>query len=70
MNFHSVTRLSRTNKQKKETLLDHEIIFCNQITEDKKIVKRTGIYPLHVNHIYKEAVDISHQQSLNVWNSI
>lgn len=58
MNLHPVTCLSTLNKQEKELLLDHEIIFCKQVAKEKEILKRAGINPRKVNKIYKEAADI------------
>lgn len=58
MNLHPVTCLSALNAQEKQLLLNHEVIFCKQVAEDKGILNRAGINPRNVNKIYKEAAEI------------
>ena len=57
-NLHPVTCLSSLNNNEKDLLLEHKLIFCKQICDDKSILKKAGINPRHVNKIAKEAAEI------------
>ncbi len=58
MNLHPITCLSSLNKQEKSQLLEKEIIFCRQISEDKSLLQKSGINQRKINSIHKEAVEI------------
>lgn len=58
VNLHPVTCLSFLSKAEKQQLLEKNVIFAIQISEDKNILKRLGIASRKANRIYKEAVDI------------
>ena len=61
-NLHPVTCLSSLEKNEKVILLEHNVIFCKQICEDKQVLKSAGINPRHVNKIAKEAAEICNHQ--------
>lgn len=63
MNLHPVTCLSTLNEKEKKQLLNHEIIFCKQVAENKEILKRAGVNLRNVNKIYKEASEICNNNS-------
>jgi hypothetical protein len=58
LNLHPVTCLSNLDQAEKKLLLEHDIIFCRQICEDKSVLQSSGINPRHVNKIAKEAHEI------------
>ena len=58
LNLHPVTCLSTLSDPEKKLLLEHDVIFCRQICEDKDLIKAAGINPRRINKIAKEAVEI------------
>jgi Holliday junction resolvase-like predicted endonuclease len=62
LNLHPVTCLSSLSDEEKKLLLDHNVIFCKQIYEDKNVLKAAGINPRNVNSIAKEATEICNHQ--------
>lgn len=58
LNLHPITCLSTLESDEKKQLLEHNIIFCKQIYENKEILKSAGVNPRHINKIFKEAVEI------------
>jgi hypothetical protein len=62
LNLHPVTCLSTLSDEEKKLLLDHNIIFCKQIHDDKEVLKAAGINPRNVNSIAKEATEICNHQ--------
>jgi len=60
--LHPVTCLSSLEQSEKRQLLEHNIIFCKQICENKGILNSAGINPRHINKIFKETVEICNHQ--------
>jgi len=63
LNLHPVTCLSTLSDPEKKLLLEHEVIFCRQIYEQKELLKAAGINPRRVNKIAKEAIEICNHRS-------
>ena len=58
LNLYPVTCLSSLTKEEKNQLLEKDIIFCRQISEDKKDLEAAGINPRQIGRIAKEAEEI------------
>lgn len=58
LNLYPVTCLSSLTKEEKNQLLSHDIIFCSQICDDKKLLEPAGINPRQINRIAKEAEEV------------
>lgn len=58
LNLYPATCLSSLTKEEKIQLLSHDIIFCRQITEDKKRLEEAGINQRQISRIAKEAEEI------------
>jgi Holliday junction resolvase-like predicted endonuclease len=58
LNLYPVTCLSSLTREEKNRLLSHDIIFCRQICDDKKLLETAGINPRQINRIAREAEEI------------
>lgn len=58
LSLQPVTCLSSLTNKEKNQLLSHNLIFCSQICEDKKLLEEAGINPRQINRITREAKEI------------
>jgi hypothetical protein len=57
-NLYPVTCLSSLTGGEKNQLIENDIVFCNQVAENKDRLESVGINPRQVNRIAKEAREI------------
>ena len=55
VNLHPVTCLSTLNSDEKKKLLEQDIVFCQQLAEDKKLLNKMGWDSRKAGTIYREA---------------
>jgi hypothetical protein len=58
VHLHPITCLSALTKADKELLLNKNVIFCNQISENKEVLNNTGIEARKIGRVFREATDI------------
>ncbi|WP_445664363.1 ATP cone domain-containing protein [Fodinibius sp. AD559] len=58
VNLHPITCLSTLSKKNKQQLLQQDIIFCQQLCENDKILTSIGLDNRKKNQVLKEAQDI------------
>ena len=55
VNLHPVTCLSTLNSDEKKKLLEQDIVFCQQLAEDKRLLNKMGWDSRKAGTIYREA---------------
>lgn len=61
--LHPVTTISSLSKQDKEVLLETDVIFCSQLHEKPKLLKKLGIEGRKANRILNEVAAICNANS-------
>jgi len=62
VNLHPLTCLSSLSKKDKHQLLERDIVFCKDLIEDKKLLKKAGISSNKTDAVLKEAVAICNHE--------
>ncbi|MDZ7695002.1 MAG: hypothetical protein U5K69_28445 [Balneolaceae bacterium] len=68
VNLHPVTCLSTLSKKDKQRLLEQDIVFCQQLCEDEKILNSVSLDNRKKNQVMKEAKDMCNTNSNDVTN--
>lgn len=63
VNLHPVTCLSNLTDEETQQLLERDVVFCSQISENKKILSEIGINSRRATRIVKEARAISYENN-------
>lgn len=58
VNLHPITSLSSLNRSEKQSLLEHEVVFCLELGDDGEILDEIGLDRRKQNQVLKEARSI------------
>lgn len=58
VNLHPITCLSSLADEYKQQLLERDIVFCKQLSEDRQPLEQLGLDSRRVNKVQKEAIEI------------